>query len=706
MYLTFESSTTVKMNKPHIKVLWFSGRTFANFVLAVFLSPILCANAAESTLSPNGYIGLGVIPSAKTLEKGYSVFGFDSTLPGAKKVDGYNTQIGLGLYSNFELVGRLATNDLKCNMFKAGACPPDNIRDFSASLKWSLPFNWLKQNNASVALGVTDVGGAASYFKSYYIVGSKQFNQFEVSLGNAQAKANNALLKGNFGAIGYRPNEWVNLSAQRIGSQSWISASVQSQILKTGIEGWLTFNQRLSQEETTEKKWVGVGVSFPMDRTSKVNELPKQKTTSTPNKLVKETNPADLAETLQKYGFYNPKIGHRKNDTVVVVLENSSYQWNILDAAGVSLGIVAGALAKKDQQQKFEIILTSRGIPQVALVSEAYCAKMWLEDGQVCNSLSITSLNQTTSSNAHSYKDDDITWANEREWSFRPEIILSPTLVNPIGTEYGAFDIDIGLNINTVLPLWRGATIETNRVSPLGVGTRAFEAGGVFYGARLKPITNRTLVHQLVSIPSVNTQARLSVGTAYSVWDGRQIETSSQSNDGRHKLGILAGSFKTDALRFNNQKSYQLATYRYAYNDAQSTVTELTQGKFWGGDKGFSVAQRFWHGDTAFNIYIRRTRMTETSPLVSFAGLQFSIPFTPRENKSLKHLSVRGSSQWTYTLESRIFEKENRISGGYGEIPKMGESLAQTFNRDRNSTPYLENNLGRIKNAYVNLGTD
>jgi hypothetical protein len=91
---------------------------------------------------------------------------------------------------------------------------------------------------------------------------------------------------------------------------------------------------------------------------------------------------------------------------------------------------------------------------------------------------------------------------------------------------------------------------------------------------------------------------------------------------------------------------------------------------------------------------------------VSFAGLQFSIPFTPRQNKSLEHLLIRGVSQWTYTLESRIFDKENRITGGYGEIPKMGESLTQTFNRDRNSTQYLENNLGRIKNAFVNLSAD
>jgi hypothetical protein len=43
---------------------------------------------------------------------------------------------------------------------------------------------------------------------------------------------------------------------------------------------------------------------------------------------------------------------------------------------------------------------------------------------------------------------------------------------------------------------------------------------------------------------------------------------------------------------------------------------------------------------------------------------------------------------------------------GLSEVPKIGESLVQTFNRDRNSTRYFENNLGRLKDAFVNLGTD
>ena len=92
--------------------------------------------------------------------------------------------------------------------------------------------------------------------------------------------------------------------------------------------------------------------------------------------------------------------------------------------------------------------------------------------------------------------------------------------------------------------------------------------------------------------------------------------------------------------------------------------------------------------------------------MISFAGIQLSIPLTRRKNTDLEHFSLRGGNQWTYTIESRVFEKENRITVGPGEIPKIGDPLLQTFNRDRNGTAYYENNLGRLKNAFVNLASD
>ena len=670
--------------------------------IVILFPGIVCA----SELSPNGYSGFGVIPNSTTISNGQSVIGFERTLPGATNTKGYNTQIGLGLYDGFELVGRLATNDQRCNMFQAGACPANTIRDFSASLKWSLPLDWLKQNKAHLALGVTDVGGAASYFKSYYAVASKEMGPFEVSIGQGKAMANYALLNGTFGGLTYRPAQWLNLNVQKIGPNSWAVASLKSEIPYTKASGYITLNQRLTDAPVTEKQWVGVGVSMPLDgAASRKKDLqPSTQSQAQSNKSIANLSAEDLYGLMQMNGFYKPLISENQK-LLKVEIENTSYAWNTIDAVGVALGVLASTHGNV-AGQTFELQVTSRGISQAVVTGDAPCLKRWLEKGEVCGSLSIRSGLQRAGYKSGLGEIDISQLLGLANWTFRPELVISPTLVSSIGTEFGSFDMDGGVNINVVLPLWTGATMETNQVKPLGVGTQGFEQGGVFYASRLKPATSRTLFHQLVNLPSFNTQARLSVGTAYTTWDGQQVETSTQSDNGRHRLGLTAGSFKNDTLPGNIQKNYELATYRYAHDDRMSTVTELTTGKYWGGDKGWSIGQRFWHGDTALNIYLRRTRMAESAPLVSFAGLQFSIPITPRVNKGMQHLALRGTNQWTYTLESRVFERENFLTGGYGEVPRMGDTLVQTFNRDRNSTRYLESSLIRAKSAFNDLSAD
>jgi hypothetical protein len=585
-------------------------------------------------------------------------------------------------------------------------------------MKWSLPVDWFKQQNAAVAVGATDFGGAATYFRSYYVVGTKSFDQFDVSLGLAKkGNVGNSMLDGALASATWRPTDWVNVSVQKVGSNTTAHALLYTPIFTEGTSAWLTFNHRISDAPVMDKRWIGWGVSMPLDRVEKQTvSTPLQKAEpQTGNKALAKLKPSDLAEALKARGFYNAKIGTRANGDLVLELENTAYSWNILDAAGVALGVVSSAYSQESKNQNFELVLTTRGIRQLLVKGEAKCVGSWLSKGEVCSSLAVQSLSQRSAGaalfpesplQAMGGMDESVNWLRGSAWSFRPEIIVSPTQVTTIGTEYGSFEGDIGANINAVIPLWSGAMIENNRIRPLGVGTKQFEQGGFFYASRLKPVTSRSLFHQLINLPSINTQARFSSGTAYNVWDGRQIETSTQTDNGRHKLGFTEGSFKYDAPTYNNERSYRLVNYRFANNDQQTSVTEITQGKFWAGDKGFSINQRFWHGDTTLNIYLRRTRMTESRPLVSFAGLQFSIPFTPRENKSLEYLGLRGVSQWTYSLETKILEKDNIITGGYGEVPKVGDSLVMTFNRDRNSNRYYDTNLGRMKNAYVNLGND
>jgi hypothetical protein len=493
---------------------------------------------------------------------------------------------------------------------------------------------------------------------------------------------------------------------QKIGSNSWAVASLKSEIPYTQASGYITLNQRLTDAPVTEKQWVGVGVSMSFDGTASRKKDRQQKTLSQEqsNKSIANLRPEDLFGLLQMNGFYKPRISENQKQ-LEVEIENTTYAWNTVDAVGVALGVLAATHGNVNGQT-FELNVTSRGITQAVVTGDAPCLKRWLETGEVCGSLSIRSGLQRAGNHAGLGEIKISQLLGLANWSFRPELVVSPTLVSSIGTEFGSFDMDGGVNINVVLPLWTGATIETNQVKPLGIGTRGFEQGGVFYASRLKPATSRTLIHQLANVPSINTQARLSLGTAYTTWDGHQLETSTQSNNGRHRLGLAVGSFKNDTLPANNTKNYELAIYRYAHDDRMSTVTELTAGKYWGGDKGWSISQRFWHGDTALNIYLRRTRITESAPLVSFAGLQFSIPTTPRVNKGMQHLALRGTNQWTYTLESRVFDKENLLTGGYGEVPRMGDTLIQTFNRDRNSTRYLESSMIRAKSAFNELSAD
>lgn len=677
---------------------------FAKTLKILLLITPISVGATE--LSINGYSGKGLIPSTTTIDSGDMIVTYDRTMPGALNTSGYNMQIGFGLYEDLELIGRLATNDLKCNMFKKSACPANTIRDFSASLKWTIPIDWLKQRDSRMAIGVTDVGGAASYFKSYYAVISKDLGPFEVSLGQAKGVSEQALLKGNFGAVTYRPSNWLDVNVQKVGSNSWAVITANSDLPNTSANVYVSFNERLNDAAVTEKKWIGAGVTIPLDptRTSKQINDTARSNSQVISKKIANLTAADLYRELESKGFYNPTI-RIEPSKLQVEIENTSYAWNSLDAAGVALGVIA-ATHGNIGGQKFELDITTRGISQVILTGEASCLRAWLEIGEVCSSLTINSGLQRNSITTKKIDRELSSILNLSNWSFRPELVLSPTLVSSIGTEYGSFDMDGGVNVNLILPLWTGAIVETNRLKPLGVSTRGFEQGGVFYASRLKPTTSRNLFHQLINISSLNSQARLSLGTAYAAWDGYQIETNTQSDKGNQRISLVTGSFKNDALTTNNQKSYGLMTYRYAHDDRFSTVTEITTGKYWAGDRGWSLGQKFWHGDTSLNLYLRRTRMTDSSPLVSFAGIQFSIPITPRVNQGSEHFALRGSNQWTYNLESRVFNRENLLTGGYGEVPRVGDSLLQTFNRDRNSTRYLESSLIRAKSSFNELSAD
>ena len=299
-------------------------------ILLLCLLIVFSARVPAQSLSPNGYSGLGMVPNANTLKGGTIVLAHDPTVPGAVITSGYNTQVGFGLTDNLELVGRLATNDQKCNMFKPGACPANTYRDFSSSMKWSLPIDWLKMNNTAVAVGATDFGGASTYFRSYYLVGTKSFDQFDFSLGHAKkGNVGSSMLYGTLASATWRPTYWSNVSVQKVGSNTTAHAMLQAPIFTDGTAVWLTFNRRISDAPVMDKNWIGWGMNMPLDRVEKQSiSTPFQKAEpQTGIKSLANLKPADLPEALKARGFYNPKIGTRSNGDLVLELENTAYDW-------------------------------------------------------------------------------------------------------------------------------------------------------------------------------------------------------------------------------------------------------------------------------------------------------------------------------------------------------------------------------------------
>jgi hypothetical protein len=656
---------------------------------------------SQTTLSPNGYSGLGMTPSAQTIQGGMAVIDRSSALPGApfagpgsKGSTGYNTQVGFGLTDNFEVIGRIATQDQNCNQFVAGACPPGTIRDFSAGLKYSLPVDWLKRNSANVAIGLNDAGGAASLFRSYYMVGGKTLGSFDVSIGAAKPVGEFAALRGGFAALGWTPNAWSKLSLQRIGPDTWASAALNSPTFFGGMSASVNLNRSLNETPLTPRQWAGVSLSIPLDA---VRRLPTQVAELPVRRSVKPISPAELAAALKQKGFYGSKIGSTKDGVLVLELENTGYLWNVLDATGVALGVVAAAYG--DTKKVFELSILTRGIGLLRASGSAACVKQWLEsDTGTCSDLKITTMLQDQD---EPFK--TVRWEKGDFWTFRPELVLSPALISGVATEVGSLDFDLALNANLVVPLWRGATFEINRLVPTGLHTDDFRSGGAFYQSRLQSGTTRKMLHQILSFPSLSSQARVSLGTAYTFFQGIQLETQTTNINGRHRFGIQTGNFQTDGLPFNNKRSYNLLNYRYSWNDDQTLTTEINQGKFFGGDEGYMISQKFWQGDSNIAIYFRRSKLGEAANPVSFAGLQINIPITPRRNPGISYAGVQGVSQWSYFFETKILETENQITTGFGTIPTLGDSLSTTLNRDRSSTQYFRDNSWRIKNAFVNL---
>jgi hypothetical protein len=711
--------------------------------LLVLLGALQEGHAVESTLTSAGYTGLAITPNAHLIGWGRTEGTYDNQLPGViQNPTGHNFALGFGLLPNLEISGRLAASELNSSCFVGcGAA-----RDLSANGKFAIGLD--ANNRFRAAIGATDVGGAVSYFKSYYGVLTFNERTYEASLGLARrtgqgVNGSRQPLDGVFGALAWQPVEPLRAHVEYADGNAW--AGVRLFAPKAWLpEGWSLSagaNARLNQNALTERKWWTASLSVPLYKVpalaTRRAEPPPQTSAGqgspvpadaaqqpSPRPLGTEAAPPIqnvdrlkiLADALQGKGLEDIFVGRMPDQSIAVRVNNGSYRWNTVDALGAALGALANTFG--DSKVAYRLVLTQGGLPMVAVTGQADCLRSWIARLEpTCTGGELTTPGHAPLEQLHQGVQWDV--ANQNPGWQRVRVTLSPVLRSNVGTELGAFDYSVGLNAAAQLPLWRGAHVRWSQNVPLS-NSDDYRPPGVFSQRRVVAATESLVLSQNVRIPverwlglddaattshyglsGLTGQATLGrVGTYF---DGVHGSLRWEPGDGRHRVSAQAGLFRNNAydngrgvlgsLRTANPL---LASYRYSFIPTR-TYLEGTAGQFMNNDRGFRIDMRQWFTDVSVSVFYKRTGFSGQAAR-QLAGLELTVPIGPRQDWQLnRHLQVGGATRFGHSVETVVGSTSNPV------LPVQAAALPplpdQSFNSDRTGLIYFEDNLPRIRDA-------
>ncbi len=754
---------------------------------------VLPASAAFDVLSPLGFTGGTMTPNALTLPLGTMGVRYDRQVPGAALTTGNNVVIGFGLLPYLEATGRIAANDMHCNLYLpvdrglADSCTGrGGLRDLSMSFKLAVPLD--EHERFSVALGATDLGGAATNFRSYYGVLGWRQGPFEASAGVGRSDSRGAMLSGPFGRLAVQVLPSLQLSAEHVPDGSWVSARAFAPSAWLP-ERWHVFaeaNRRIGDSTATEASWFALGLSIPLDFLGTTASADAQRRAAlraptpmfgglafpgapvaqvappsppapsapiaqpAPSAPIAQAAPAApivvapaespaaappararttaaeatavppssapapaapgradaavlarLAQTLASAGVEDVAVGEQvraDGSTVVIVrADNASWRWSDFDALGVVLARVARTLAPVDAA--FVVTLGRRGVPTLQVEGTGSCLEAFLRTGSADCPRGDTPRLRSSGEAGFDAALRDVRWAHRGispSWG-RTRLTIGPGLRSGVATEYGVFDYSLAAEVSVEVPLWTGASIEARRSFPISHSSD-YDDGAVFGGDRHKTVTDRVLLHQAIALGHGVT-TRAAVGRIFDDWRGGLGEVRWEPGDGRHRVGASAGQFRNrGSFREGFLAEPRLVSYRYLVGSLDWAL-ELTAGRFFLNDTGWTATSRHWFGDIAVAASLRSTQHRGLPAPERFAGLQIELPLTPRRDLGARWIQVQGADRWAYGVESLVGNSHNRLTGGYGIVPPVPNGLDAIHNYDRAASVYARGHWVRIRSA-------
>ncbi|CAK0774768.1 Exopolysaccharide biosynthesis protein YbjH [Gammaproteobacteria bacterium] len=725
---------------------------FSVFLLALSVAVLsvpssLFAEEFHNALSLEGFTGLLNTPNAEVINDGEF-----SGLYSNQKENGFRSRLAredsylfsMGFLPFAEIVGRLTDT------------PDGKLRDLSGSLKVKLL--------PDVAIGVQDVGGGSSFFRTKYAVATETWQRFRMSLGYGSGPDR---MKGLFGGVEFKTTDWLTM----IGENDTREANVGLRIITPALFGWPVQAQvtaKTSLAYHPGNMEFGIGFQFPLgnkheNRTPLQSEattlhVPEQKLSRESNQPVVPAGPEKGPSQVPKKEGAGRAAPPLRRDTLdhPRVSQHSLACFEKPIPPRLSRGAGQTEAGNTDRLRLLFDKLVSNGFQNVSvgikgddvLVVEYENGRYHHNEldglgvviGMVIDivpksfetlrvivkkeNLGILRLSapleafraflQDSGAYGDLNKKLSITRGGEDTGDvsviagpgnpsrLTSSLVLYPGLKTFVGTEVGVFDYLLSAKADYFVNAWNGAVFNARWDIPIAWSGN-FDNGRAYRANRQNSRLDRFMLFQaLTATPSVMID--LSAGMIQPDTYGTLNEMMWTPGDGTQRFSLKQAyaSNRDKEAPFQKHELY-LGSYRYYFSPFDLSL-KGTVGKFFDNDIGFSLELKRFFGDTALSVYYKNSR-TVSQEHVQVAGLLISLPLTPRRDMKPGLVQVRGSEEWSYYQETKIVSRGgggNFVSTSIGNDLSVPNNLDRVFfNRNRLSEPYIRKHLLRLRDAYM-----
>jgi len=620
---------------------------------------------------------------------------------------------GFGLLPGLEGAARLAyVGDLRCSQFSSDC--KNTMRDLSVSGKYQLPLALPLQTR--LAAGFTDYGGAATNFRSRYLVVTSTIGAFDLSIGYSDRDKAQALQSGAFGsAVWQATTHWqaqleydtrearaglayalpLGASATMVATLSRkLSANSEQQASELGIT--LNFALDRKQTQSATVPYVAPDPLAPMTKASPKDGASSMDTASNP--LVAQSDPvadrtpppSDLRTVLEQAGFavvaiHNTPLPAPGKSLRTLTLEPIAWRKNRPDALGHALG---AWLASDAQATHLLLTLSYQAQPVLQVYATRECLTRFRQGEDYCEGEpalalftgdafppALTQLLQALPSEAMLATSGPQAW---RAPTLAPQFEIGLGLRTAVGTEAGLVDYTTALELGGEITLAKGLGLQGYGTVPLA-NSQEYAPGGVFQDRRFdRAVMQHTLLTywQALALPLPGfSAAQVAAGQVNQGDEGGQVDLLWLSPQGRWRAQWQGGAYESTI--YVQKRRPLWGALRYSVIPGHWQV-EVAAGQFYNLDQGWRLTSVHRLGAATLNLFFRETgrQNSEVLPIVRFAGFRINFPIGPERATDLGLFTLRGADNWNWGLETKVGETNNNITPGYGQTSTLRHGIS------------------------------